>query len=240
MEYPPLPFELELIGKSLLTSSIPTHKHELQSACSAIKLHLLAQATLQSDKLNLMPQIYTQILPSQFYCIRENYNKILNKQQTTSQHPPPKTKIENQWHYSLHIVSKCNASSRYRNSQKNLICRINHQTKIAIPQLQSLNFSSKATRSSEKQWKKEQNGTVNSLRDLEKPIRRLPVKEPSEQRHLMALFLRRSDPNRKIRTSTNSKKKTQINDSDPQLEEASRSRSFTIRRQIRIPQSLLS
>lgn len=51
----PLLFELELIGKSLLTSSIQTHKHELQSVCSAIKLHLLAQATLYSDKLNLMP-----------------------------------------------------------------------------------------------------------------------------------------------------------------------------------------
>lgn len=45
--------------------------------------------------------------------------------------------------------------------------------------------------------KKKEKGkrTIDSLGDLKKPIRRLPVKEPSEQRHRMALFLRRSDPN---------------------------------------------
>ena len=34
-----------------------------------------------------------------------------------------------------------------------------------------------------------QRQTVDPLGDLEKAIRRLPVEEPSEQRHLMALFL---------------------------------------------------
>uniref|UniRef100_A0A2C9VPC5 Uncharacterized protein n=1 Tax=Manihot esculenta TaxID=3983 RepID=A0A2C9VPC5_MANES len=39
---------------------------------------------------------------------------------------------------------------------------------------------------------------MNSLRDLKKPIRRVPVKEVSEQRHLITLFLPRSDPNRRL------------------------------------------
>ena len=34
-----VPFELELIGKSLITSSMKPHKYELLSVCSTIKLH---------------------------------------------------------------------------------------------------------------------------------------------------------------------------------------------------------
>lgn len=43
--------------------------------------------------------------------------------------------------------------------------------------------------------------TVDPLRDLEKTVRRFPVEEPPEQRHLMALsllLLPRSDPNRRF------------------------------------------
>lgn len=45
-------------------------------------------------------------------------------------------------------------------------------------------------------------GTVDPFRDLEKPIWRLPVEEPSEQRHMMALFLPWSDPNRELESKT--------------------------------------